>query len=147
MTSSTIRSPNETLKRRFKDPDDPFEIVVVCDKWLTGFDAPHLHTLYVDKPMKNHNLLQAIGRVNRVYKDKPGGLIVDYIGISTRLKEALDKYTSEIRDDAMLDIEEAVKVMKQKHQEVADFFAAVDYNDWPQLDNLERKQVVVQGPE
>jgi|AntDeeMinimDraft_6_1070357.scaffolds.fasta_scaffold01323_1 type I restriction enzyme R subunit len=134
--------PNETLKRRFKDPDDPFEIVVVCDKWLTGFDAPHLHTLYVDKPMKNHNLLQAIGRVNRVYKDKPGGLIVDYIGISTRLKEALDKYTSEIRDDAMLDIEEAVKVMKQKHQEVADFFAAVDYNDWPQLDNLERKRLL-----
>lgn len=133
---------NDELKRRFKDNEDPFEIAVVCDKWLTGFDAPHLHTLYVDKPMKNHNLLQAIGRVNRVYKDKPGGLIVDYIGISKRLKEALDKYTSEVRNDAMLDIEEAVKVMMDKHKKVSDFFAAVDYQDWPQLDKLERKRLL-----
>ncbi|EMA15193.1 type I restriction endonuclease subunit R [Haloarcula marismortui] len=131
---------NEELKRRFKDEDDLFKIAVVCDKWLTGFDAPHLHTLYIDKPMKNHNLLQAIGRVNRVYKDKPGGLIVDYIGISERLKKALDKYTSEVQNDAMLDIEEAVKVMKEKHREVADFFAHVDYDDWPELDRLERKR-------
>ncbi|MFC4550789.1 MULTISPECIES: type I restriction endonuclease subunit R [Halorussus] len=133
---------NEELKRRFKDPDDPFEITVVCDKWLTGFDAPHLHTLYVDKPMKNHNLLQAIGRVNRVYKDKPGGLIVDYIGISERLKKALDKYTSEVQNDAMLDIEEAVEVMRQKHQKVSDFFAAVDYSNWPQLDRMERQRLL-----
>ncbi|KAB7514605.1 HsdR family type I site-specific deoxyribonuclease [Halosegnis rubeus] len=133
---------NEELKRRFKDPDDPFEIAVVCDKWLTGFDAPHLHTLYVDKPMKNHNLLQAIGRVNRVYKDKPGGLVVDYIGISERLKEALDKYTSEIRDDAMLDIEEAVDVMREKHQEVANFFSEVDYSEWPQLGQMDRQRLL-----
>jgi len=133
---------NDELKRRFKDPDDPFEIAVVCDKWLTGFDAPHLHTLYVDKPMKNHNLLQAIGRVNRVYKDKPGGLIVDYIGISERLKQALDKYTSEVRNDAMLDIEEAVQVMREKHQEVADFFAAIEYGDWPQLNRMERQRLL-----
>ena len=134
--------PNDKLKRRFKHDEHPFEIAVVCDKWLTGFDAPHLHTLYVDKPMKNHNLLQAIGRVNRVYKDKPGGLIVDYIGISKRLKQALDKYTSEVRNDAMLDIEEAVKVMKEKHQKVADYFAAIDYSDWPQLGELERKRLL-----
>ncbi len=134
--------PNEKLKRRFKDEDDPFKIAVVCDKWLTGFDAPHLHTLYVDKPMKNHNLLQAIGRVNRVYKDKPGGLIVDYIGISKRLKKALDKYTSEVRNEAMLDIKEAVRVMKKKHQEVADFFSEVDYSDWAELEELERKQLL-----
>jgi type I restriction enzyme R subunit len=133
---------NEKLKRRFKDPDDPFDIAVVCNKWLTGFDAPHLHTLYIDKPMKNHNLLQAIGRVNRVYKDKPGGLVVDYIGISERLKEALDKYTSEIRDDAMMDIEEAVKVMREKHQEVANFFSEVDYSDWPELDQMERQRLL-----
>ncbi|RCU47009.1 type I restriction endonuclease subunit R [Haloplanus salinus] len=133
---------NEKLKRRFKDPDDSFDIAVVCDKWLTGFDAPHLHTLYVDKPMKNHNLLQAIGRVNRVYKDKPGGLVVDYIGISERLKEALDKYTSEIREDAMLDIEEAVKVMREKHQEVANFFSEVDYSNWPQLGQMERQRLL-----
>ncbi|WP_235853722.1 type I restriction endonuclease subunit R [Halosimplex salinum] len=137
---------NEELKRRFKEQDenkdDSFKLAVVCDKWLTGFDAPHLHTLYVDKPMKNHNLLQAIGRVNRVYKDKPGGLIVDYIGISKRLKEALDKYTSEVRDDAMLDIKEAVKVMKDKHKEVADFFAAIEYDDWPELDKINRKRLL-----
>jgi type I restriction enzyme R subunit len=133
---------NEELKRRFKDPDDQFKIAVVCDKWLTGFDAPHLHTLYLDKPMKNHNLLQAIGRVNRVYKDKPGGLVVDYIGISERLKEALDKYTSEIRDDAMLDIEEAIELMKEHHQDVADFFSEVDYSDWPQLDQMERQRLL-----
>ncbi|WP_240625297.1 type I restriction endonuclease subunit R [Halonotius pteroides] len=133
---------NDELKRRFKDDEDPFKIAVVCDKWLTGFDAPHLHTLYMDKPMKNHNLLQAIGRVNRIYKDKPGGLIVDYIGISKRLKQALDKYTSEVRNDAMLDIEEGVKVMKEKHQKVADYFAAVDYSDWPELDKLERKRLL-----
>ena len=137
--------PNDELKRRFKDDEDQFGIAVVCDKWLTGFDVPHLHTLYVDKPTKNHNLLQAIGRVNRVYKDKPGGLIVDYIGISKRLKQALDKYTSEVRNDAMLDIEEAVKVMKETHQEVADFFAAVDYSDWPELDRLERKRLLYEA--
>jgi len=137
--------PNDELKRRFKDDEDQFGIAVVCDKWLTGFDVPHLHTLYVDKPMKNHNLLQAIGRVNRVYKDKPGGLIVDYIGISKRLKQALDKYTSEVRNGAMLDIEEAVKVMKETHQEVADFFAAVDYSDWPELDRLERKRLLYEA--
>jgi type I restriction enzyme R subunit len=96
----------------------------------------------VDKPMKNHNLLQAIGRVNRVYKDKPGGLVVDYIGISERLKEALDKYTSEIRDDAMLDIEEAVKVMRDKHQEVANFLSEVDYSEWPQLSQMDRQRLL-----
>ncbi|MFC7027874.1 hypothetical protein ACFQH8_10975 [Halomicroarcula sp. GCM10025710] len=80
---------NEKLKRRFKDEDDPLKLAVVCDKWLTGFDVPCLHTMYIDKPMKNHNLLQAIGRVNRVYKDKPGGLIVDYMGIAENLKQAL----------------------------------------------------------
>jgi type I restriction enzyme R subunit len=133
---------DEELKRRFKNPDDPFAIAVVCDKWLTGFDAPHLHSLYIDKPMKNHNLLQAIGRVNRVYKDKPGGLVVDYIGISERLKEALDKYTSEIRDDAMLDIEVAVNVMRDKHQEVANFFSEVDYDNWPQLGHMNRQRLL-----
>ena len=71
-----------------KDPDDPFKIVIVRDMWLTGFDAPCLHTMYVDKPMRGHNLMQAIARVNRVFKDKPGGLVVDYLGIGTDLKKA-----------------------------------------------------------
>lgn len=132
----------ERLKRRFKDNEDPLTIAVVCDKWLTGFDVPCLHTMYIDKPMKNHSLLQAIGRVNRVYKDKPGGLIVDYIGIGENLKRALDKYTTEIQETAMLDLEEAVRVMHQKHQKVADFFDRLEYDDWPQLDQLERQRLI-----
>ena len=133
---------NEKLKRRFKDDDDPLTLAVVCDKWLTGFDVPCLHTMYIDKPMKNHNLLQAIGRVNRVYKDKPGGLIVDYIGIGENLKRALDKYTTEIQETAMLDLEEAVRVMHQKHEKVANFFDRLDYDDWPHLEQLERQRLI-----
>lgn len=133
---------NEKLKRRFKDDEDPLKLAVVCDKWLTGFDVPCLHTMYVDKPMKNHTLLQAIGRVNRVYKDKPGGLIVDYIGIGENLERSLDKYTSEVRDTAMLDLEKAVEVMHEKHQKVAGFFDQIDYGHWPELDELERQRLV-----
>ncbi len=81
------------LEKRFKDPDDPLKLVIVRDMWLTGFDAPCCHTMYVDKPMKGHNLMQAIARVNRVFKDKPGGLVVDYIGIANELKQALKTYT------------------------------------------------------
>jgi len=81
------------LEQRFKDPGDPFKIVIVRDMWLTGFDAPCLHTMYIDKPMRGHNLMQAIARVNRVFKDKPGGLVVDYIGIANELREALKEYT------------------------------------------------------
>lgn len=81
------------LERRYKDPKDPFKIVIVRDMWLTGFDAPCMHTMYVDKPMRGHNLMQAIARVNRVFKDKPGGLVVDYIGIANELKQALKEYT------------------------------------------------------
>ena len=79
---------------RFKDSNDPFTIVIVRDMWLTGFDAPCLHTMYADKPMRGHGLMQAIARVNRVFKDKPGGLIVDYLGLADQLKEALATYTS-----------------------------------------------------
>ncbi len=87
------KSARERLADRFKDPEDPLKLVIVRDMWLTGFDAPCLHTLYVDKPMQGHNLMQAIARVNRVFGDKPGGLVVDYIGIATFLKEALATYT------------------------------------------------------
>ena len=81
------------LEKRFKDPADPLRMVIVRDMWLTGFDAPCVHTLYVDKPMKGHNLMQAIARVNRVFKDKQGGLVVDYIGIGNELKAAMKEYT------------------------------------------------------
>ena len=84
----------ESLGKRFKDAKDPFKIVIVRDMWLTGFDVPSLHTMYVDKPMRGHGLMQAIARVNRVFKDKPGGLVVDYLGIAHELKLALATYTS-----------------------------------------------------
>ncbi len=83
------REIRKDLEKRFKNPDDPLKLVIVRDMWLTGFDVPCLHTLYVDKPMHAHNLMQAIARVNRVFKDKPGGLVVDYIGIAADLKAAI----------------------------------------------------------
>ncbi|WP_267161707.1 type I restriction endonuclease subunit R [Halovenus salina] len=135
--------PNEgKLKRRFKDPDDPLKVIVVCDKWTTGFDCPPLHTLYIDRPMKNHNLLQTIGRVNRVYKDKPGGLVVDYIGIAEDLRQALDKYTSDIQEMAMVDVETAVEVMKQKHYKVSRYLSRVDYEGWQELSELELSRLI-----
>jgi type I restriction enzyme, R subunit len=90
----TTKKQRETIKGHFVDPDDPLKIVIVCDMWLTGFDAPCANTLYVDKPMRGHNLMQAIARVNRIFRDKPAGVIVDYIGIADQLKEATRKYTS-----------------------------------------------------
>jgi type I restriction enzyme R subunit len=87
------KKTKKRLEKRFKDVDDPLKLVIVRDMWLTGFDAPCCHTMYVDKPMKGHNLMQAIARVNRVFKDKPGGLVVDYIGIANELKQALKTYT------------------------------------------------------
>jgi len=103
------------LEKRFKDPDDPLRLVIVRDMWLTGFDAPCVHTLYVDKPMKGHNLMQAIARVNRVFKDKQGGLVVDYIGIANELRSALKEYTaSQGRGRPTVDAAEAYAVLEEK---------------------------------
>jgi type I restriction enzyme R subunit len=103
------------LENRFRDPDDPLKIVIVRDMWLTGYDSPPCHTMYVDKPMKGHGLMQAIARVNRVFRDKPGGLVVDYIGIATELKEALGTYTGKGRSETPVDfIEEALGVFLEK---------------------------------
>lgn len=103
------------LEKRFKDPADPLHLVIVRDMWLTGFDAPCVHTLYVDKPMKGHNLMQAIARVNRVFKDKQGGLVVDYIGIANELKSALKEYTaSNGRGRPTVDAHEAWAVLEEK---------------------------------
>jgi type I restriction enzyme R subunit len=105
----------EELEGRFKDPDDPLKIVIVRDMWLTGYDSPPCHTMYVDKPMKGANLMQAIARVNRVFKDKPGGLVVDYIGIATELKEALKDYTSSSKTEAPVEIiDEALGIFFEK---------------------------------
>ena len=99
----------EALANRFKEPSSGFDLAIVRDMWLTGFDAPSLHTLYIDKPMRGHGLMQAIARVNRVWGDKPGGLIVDYLGIGTELKAALEKYTQGDRDQVRMDPNEAAR--------------------------------------
>lgn len=107
------------LADRFRDPNDPFQIVIVRDMWLTGFDAQSLHTMYVDKPMRGHGLMQTIARVNRVFKDKPGGLVVDYLGLADELRKALRDYTEGDRRDAGVPQSEAVRLLKEKC-EVAD---------------------------
>jgi type I restriction enzyme R subunit len=115
----------EALANRFRDPDDPFKIAIVRDMWLTGFDAPSLHTMYVDKPMRGHGLMQAIARVNRVFRDKPGGLVVDYLGLAHDLKRALATYTeSGGKGRTALDQEEAVAVMQEKYEVCCDLFGA-----------------------
>ncbi len=100
----------EDLAKRFKDPDSGFDLVIVRDMWLTGFDAPSLHTLYIDKPMRGHGLMQAIARVNRVWGDKPGGLVVDYLGLGAELRAALAQYTERDRDQVRPDLDEAVRL-------------------------------------
>ena len=110
------KARREELAARFRDPDDPFRVAIVRDMWLTGFDAPSLHTMYIDKPMRGHTLMQAIARVNRVFKDKPGGLVVDYLGLARELRLALAEYTeSGGTGRATLNQEEAVAVMLEKH--------------------------------
>ncbi len=118
----------EALAKRFKDPNDPLKIVIVRDMWLTGFDCPSLHTMYVDKPMRGHGLMQAIARVNRVFKDKPGGLVVDYLGLADQLKRALADYTEAGgRGKATIDQDQAAAVMMEKYEIVAAMFHGFDY--------------------
>lgn len=119
------------LEKRFKDPQDPLQLVIVRDMWLTGFDAPCVHTLYVDKPMKGHNLMQAIARVNRVFKDKQGGLVVDYIGIANELKAALKEYTaSKGRGRPTVDAHEAYAVLEEKLDVLRSLLHGFDYSDF-----------------
>src|SRR5438067_10767830 len=121
----------EALAQRFRDAADPFRIVIVRDMWLTGFDAPSLHTLYVDKPMRGHGLMQAIARVNRVFKDKPGGLVVDYLGLADELKQALATYTeSGGTGTAARDQAEAVALMIEKYEVCLGLFHGFDRSAW-----------------
>ena len=121
------------LKARAKNPDDPLEIVIVRDMWLTGFDAPSLHTMYVDKTMQGAGLMQAIARVNRTFRDKPGGLIVDYIGLFANLQKALAEYSPSDRDQAGVPIEEIVAAMLEKHDVVVGLLHGCDFNSSPGL--------------
>lgn len=119
----------EFLAKRFKDPSDPLKLVIVRDMWLTGFDAPCLHTMYADKPMQRHGLMQAIARVNRVFKDKPGGLVVDYLGLADQLKKALTDYTeSGGEGKPVFDQEEAVAKMLELYEICAGIFHGFDYS-------------------
>lgn len=121
----------EALANRFRNPKDPFRLVIVRDMWLTGFDAPSLHTMYIDKPMRGHGLMQAIARVNRVFKDKPGGLVVDYLGLAQELKQALATYTeSGGTGRTALDQDEAVALMLEKHEVCSALFHGFDWSKW-----------------
>lgn len=133
----------ELIKKRLVDPEDPLRIVLVRDMWLTGFDAPCLHTMYIDKPMQGHNLMQAIARVNRVYKDKPGGLIVDYIGIGYFLKLALSMYSSQqSREQTGIPIEQALELMLTYYEIVSDMFFGFDYSNFFNGSPLQRLQLL-----
>lgn len=125
------KARRDALAKRFKNPTDPFKIVIVRDMWLTGFDAPCLHTMYADKPMRSHGLMQAIARVNRVFKDKPGGLIVDYLGLAHELKLALATYTeSGGHGETAIDQEEAVEAMLKRYSVCRTFFHRFDWSKW-----------------
>lgn len=121
------KSRRDLLAKRARDPQDPLRLVIVRDMWLTGFDAPSMHTMYIDKPMHGHGLMQAIARVNRVFRDKPAGLIVDYIGIAQNLKSALAQYSKPDQDKTGIDEAEAVAVLLEKYEIVRDMFHGFDY--------------------
>ena len=127
----TTKADRRMLADRMKDPDDELKLVIVRDMWLTGFDVPCLHTLYIDKPMQGHNLMQAIARVNRVYKDKPGGLVVDYLGIASDLKAALSFYSDAGgKGDPTQQQSQAVELMKEKLEVVEQMLHGLDYNQY-----------------
>lgn len=133
----------EELAKRFKDPKEPFKVVIVRDMWLTGFDAPCLHTMYVDKPMRGHGLMQAIARVNRVFKDKPGGLVVDYLGLADQLKDALANYTeSGGKGQTAIDQEVAVAVMLERYEVCCGIFHGFDWSPWKTGGPQERLSVL-----
>ncbi len=125
------KQKREELAVRFRDPKDPFKLAIVRDMWLTGFDAPSLHTMYIDKPMRGHGLMQAIARVNRVFKDKPGGLIVDYLGLADELRRALATYTESGGEGAAaVSQDEAVLIMQEKYEVCLGLFHGFDWRLW-----------------
>jgi type I restriction enzyme R subunit len=145
---STTKQDRKFLGERFKDETDELKLVIVRDMWLTGFDVPCLHTMYVEKPMRGHNLMQAIARVNRVFKDKPGGLIVDYIGIASDLKNALAAYTeSGGNGTPTLDQNEAVAMCMEKFEIVEQMFSGFDYKRYFSADTREKLTIILEAQE
>ncbi len=144
----TTKQQRRTLADRMKDPDDELKLVIVRDMWLTGFDVPSLHTLYIDKPMKGHNLMQAIARVNRVYKDKPGGLVVDYLGIASDLKKALSFYSdSGGKGDPTIIQAQAVELMLEKLEVVSQMYNGFPYEDYFQAETGKKLSMILAAEE
>ena len=139
------KGKREMLAQNYKKPEHPFKIVIVRDMWLTGFDAPCMHTMYLDKPMRGHGLMQAIARVNRVFKDKPGGLVVDYLGIAEQLKAAVNNYTDNGgKGDAAPDKEKAIEILKEKYEICRDLLHGFDFSSW-QLGDDEKQLAILTG--
>ncbi len=144
----TTKQQRKTLADRMKDPDDELKLVIVRDMWLTGFDVPCLHTMYIDKPMKGHNLMQAIARVNRVYKDKPGGLIVDYLGIASDLKKALSFYSDAGgKGDPTILQEQAVELMLEKLEVVSNMFHNFAYEEYFEAETSKKLSIILSAEE
>ncbi|QCX34698.1 type I restriction endonuclease subunit R [Caloramator sp. E03] len=133
------------LAKRMKDVKDELKVVIVRDMWLTGFDVPSMHTMYIDKPMKGHNLMQAIARVNRVFKDKPGGVIVDYIGIFESLKKALKVYTESDKKTTGIDTSVAVSIMLEKLEILKGMFHKLDYSGYMNGTEMQRIRAITAG--
>lgn len=144
----TTKEQRRMLAERMKNPDDELQLVIVRDMWLTGFDAPSMHTLYIDKPMKGHNLMQAIARVNRVYKDKPGGLIVDYLGIASDLKKALAFYSDAGgKGDPTIAQEQAVQLMLEKLEVVSNMYHGFAYESYFEADTSNKLSLILAAEE
>ncbi len=140
---NTSKQDRRILQQRMKDNSDELQIVIVVDMWLTGFDVPSLNTLYVDKPMKGHNLIQAIARVNRVFKNKESGLIVDYIGIADSLKLALSIYSKDDKDQVGINVEKVLALLKDKYNIIKnDFLYGIDYSGFDSKDDIVRTRTV-----
>src|SRR5690554_326938 len=148
MKHHTSKQQRRDLADRMKDVSDPLQLVIVRDMWLTGFDAPSMHTLYIDKPMKGHNLMQAIARVNRVYKDKPGGLIVDYLGIASDLKKALSFYSDAGgKGDPTILQEQAVQLMLEKLEVVSNMYHGFNYEDYFEAETSKKLSMILAAEE
>jgi type I site-specific restriction-modification system R (restriction) subunit len=144
----TTKDQRRVLAERMKNPDDELQLVIVRDMWLTGFDAPSMHTLYIDKPMKGHNLMQAIARVNRVFKDKPGGLVVDYLGIAADLKKALSFYSDAGgKGDPTIAQEQAVALMLEKLEVVAAMYNGFPYEEYFEADTARKLSLILAAEE
>lgn len=138
------KATRKALDKRIKDKNDELQIVIVRDMWLTGFDVPSMHTMYVDKPMKGHNLMQAIARVNRVFKEKQGGLVVDYIGIAENLKEALAQYTVSDRETTGVDTDVAAELLLEKHDLIKELLHGHDYSKFFTGSAAQKMQAIVE---